>query len=76
MDNELKPSTKINNPMALGQYLLKERKSLKLTQKEISEFADVGRKFILEFEKGKTTVLPESEIPELPDQYRYSSLFR
>ncbi|WP_198408339.1 helix-turn-helix domain-containing protein [Desulfobacula toluolica] len=30
-------------------------KSLKLTQKEISEFSDVGRKFIIELEKGKAT---------------------
>lgn len=51
----MKPSIKINNPKELGQFLLKERKSLKLTQKEISEFADVGRKFIIELEKGKTT---------------------
>ena len=56
MGDELKPSTKINNPKELGQYLLKERKNLKLTQKEISEFADIGRKFIIELEKGKTTV--------------------
>lgn len=52
---EVKPSTKINNSKELGQYLLKERKNLKLTQKEISEFTDVGRKFVLELEKGKAT---------------------
>ncbi len=51
----MKSSTKINNPKELGQYLHKERKNLKLTQKEISEFSDVGRKFIIELEKGKTT---------------------
>jgi HTH-type transcriptional regulator / antitoxin HipB len=51
----LKSSTRINGPVELGQYLLKERKQLKLTQKEISEFADVGRKFIIELEKGKAT---------------------
>jgi len=51
----LKPLTKINSPEELGQYILKERKNLGLTQKEISEFTDVGRKFILELEKGKTT---------------------
>lgn len=51
----MKSSTKINNPKELGLYLLKERKNLKLTQKEISEFADVGRKFIIELEKGKET---------------------
>jgi len=51
----LKSSTKINNPKELGLHLLKERKNLKLTQKEISEFADVGRKFIIELEKGKET---------------------
>ncbi len=51
----MKPSTKINNPEELGQYFFKERKNLKLTQKEISEFADVGRKFIIEIEKGKAT---------------------
>ncbi len=51
----MKSSSKINNPKELGLYLLKERKNLKLTQKEISEFADVGRKFIIELEKGKET---------------------
>ena len=51
----MKLSTKINNPEELGRYILKERKNLKLTQKEISEFTDVGRKFVLELEKGKTT---------------------
>lgn len=51
----MKPLTKINSPEELGQYILKERKNLGLTQKEISEFTDVGRKFILELEKGKTT---------------------
>jgi HTH-type transcriptional regulator / antitoxin HipB len=51
----LKPSIKINNPKELGQHLFKERKRLKLTQKEISEFSDVGRKFIIELEKGKAT---------------------
>ena len=51
----MKSSTKINNPEELGQYILKERKNLNLTQKEISEFTDVGRKFVLELEKGKAT---------------------
>ncbi|MGM0654674.1 MAG: helix-turn-helix domain-containing protein [Thermodesulfobacteriota bacterium] len=51
----MKSSLKINNPKELGQHLLKERKRLKLTQKEISEFSDVGRKFIIELEKGKAT---------------------
>lgn len=51
----MKSSTKISSPEELGRYLLKERKHLKLTQKEISEFADVGRKFIIELEKGKST---------------------
>ncbi len=51
----MKSSTKINNPKELGLSLLKERKNLKLTQREISEFADVGRKFIIELEKGKET---------------------
>jgi len=55
MDNTLNPSTKINSPEELGQYLLKTRKSMELTQKEISEFADVGRKCIIEIEKGKAT---------------------
>jgi y4mF family transcriptional regulator len=53
--DHLKPSIKINNPEELGQYILKERKHLNLTQKEISEFTDVGRKFVLELEKGKAT---------------------
>lgn len=51
----MNPSIKINNPKELGQHLLEERKRLKLTQKEISEFSDVGRKFIIEIEKGKVT---------------------
>ena len=51
----MKNLIKINNIRELGLYLLKERKNLKLTQKEISEFADVGRKFIIELEKGKKT---------------------
>ena len=51
----MKPSTKISSPEELGQYILKERKDLNLTQKEISEFTDVGRKFVLELEKGKAT---------------------
>lgn len=51
----MKPSTKINNPKELGHRLLQERKRLKLTQKEISEFTDAGRKFILQLEKGKST---------------------
>ena len=51
----MKSSTKISSPEELGQYLFKERKRLKLTQKEISEFADVSRKFIIELEKGKPT---------------------
>ena len=51
----MKPSTKITNPKELGYRLLQERKRLKLTQKEISEFTDAGRKFILELEKGKST---------------------
>jgi HTH-type transcriptional regulator / antitoxin HipB len=55
MGGKLKFSTKINNPKELGQHLLKERKRLKLTQKEISEFSEVGRKFIIELEKGKAT---------------------
>ncbi len=55
MGNILKSSTKINNHKELGLYLLKERKNLKLTQREIFEFADVGRKFIIELEKGKET---------------------
>lgn len=51
----MNPSKKINNPKELGQHLLEERKRLQLTQKEISEFSDVGRKFIIEVEKGKVT---------------------
>jgi len=51
----LKSLKKINNPKELGQHLFEERKRLRLTQKEISEFSDVGRKFIIEIEKGKAT---------------------
>ncbi len=55
MEDKLKPSTKINNPEELGRFICRERKILRLTQKEISEFTDVGRKFVLELEKGKAT---------------------
>lgn len=51
----MKSLTKINNPKELGEYILRERKELQLTQKEISDFTDVGRKFVLDVEKGKTT---------------------
>lgn len=55
MGGKLKSSIKINNPKELGQHVLEERKRLRLTQKEIAEFSDIGRKFIIELEKGKTT---------------------
>lgn len=48
-------SIRINNPKELGEAVFRERKKLELTQKEISEFTDVGRKFVLELEKGKPT---------------------
>ena len=51
----MKYPTKINDPKELGDYIRQERKKLQLTQKEISEFTDVGRKFVLDLEKGKTT---------------------
>ncbi len=51
----MKSPTKINNPKELGEYILRERKKLQLTQKEISDFTDVGRKFVLDLEKAKTT---------------------
>lgn len=51
----MKSPTKINNPKELGEHILRERKNLQLTQKEISDFTDVGRKFVLDVEKGKTT---------------------
>ncbi len=52
---KMKSPTKINNPKELGESILRERKKLQLTQKEISDFTDVGRKFVLDVEKGKTT---------------------
>ncbi len=55
MGEEMKPSTRIKNPEELGQFILRARKDLQLTQKEISEYTDVGRKFVLELEKGKAT---------------------
>lgn len=51
----MKSFTKINNSKELGEYILRERKNLQLTQKEISDFTDVGRKFVLDVEKGKNT---------------------
>ncbi len=51
----MKNTFKINNPKELGEYILRERKKLNLTQKEISDYTDVGRKFVLELERGKTT---------------------
>jgi len=43
----LKPSTRINNPKELGRFFCKERKILKLTQKEISEFLATPSRFLL-----------------------------
>lgn len=51
----MKYPAKVNNPKELGEYIRQERKKLQLTQKEISDFTDVGRKFVLDLEKGKST---------------------
>ncbi len=51
----MKTSTKISGPEEFGRRIRRERKALELTQQEISEYTDVGRKFVIELEKGKET---------------------
>lgn len=40
----------------IGETLRKERKRMKLTQKELALYADVSPKFISELENGKETI--------------------
>lgn len=42
--------------IALGKLIQSKRKSLKMTQKEMSEKAGVGLRFIRELEQGKETL--------------------
>jgi len=44
------------NKARLNQFVRKKRKSLKMTQKEMSEKAGVGLRFIRELERGKETL--------------------
>lgn len=44
------------NSLTLGKFVKKKRKSLKLTQKEMSEKAGVGLRFARELERGKETL--------------------
>ena len=40
----------------LGAFVAKERKRQGITQLELSQAADVGRRFIVELERGKETI--------------------
>ena len=40
----------------LGAFVAKERKKQGITQLELSQAADVGRRFIVELESGKETI--------------------
>ena len=40
----------------LGAFVAKERKRQGITQLELSQAADVGRRFIVELESGKDTI--------------------
>jgi y4mF family transcriptional regulator len=40
----------------LGAFVAKERKRQGITQLELSQAADVGRRFIVELESGKETI--------------------
>jgi len=44
------------NQLSLNEFVRSKRKSLKLTQKEMSEKSGVGIRFIRELERGKETL--------------------
>lgn len=44
------------NQLPLNEFVRQKRKSLKMTQKEMSEKSGVGIRFIRELEKGKETL--------------------
>lgn len=46
----------ISSPIALGLIARETRKSMKLSQQEFADFAGVGRRFISEFERGKSSL--------------------
>ena len=45
-----------NKQLPLNKFIRQKRKSLKMTQKEMSEKSGVGIRFIRELEKGKETL--------------------
>lgn len=48
-------STRIDSPQALGQFIKKRRRQLKLRQPDLALTANVGIRFIVEVERGKET---------------------
>lgn len=46
----------IAHPAALGRLIVRRRKDLGLTQRDVSDFTNVGRRFVSELENGKPTV--------------------
>ena len=59
-DKEIFMSTQIQNALDLGRLVRETRKRLKLTQPQLALAANVGVRFIVELEAGKSTLRLEN----------------
>jgi y4mF family transcriptional regulator len=59
-DQEILMSTQIPRPQDLGRLVRETRKRLKLTQPQLALAANVGVRFIVELEAGKSTLRLEN----------------
>jgi y4mF family transcriptional regulator len=59
-DQEILMSTPIQSPQDLGRLVRETRKRLKLTQPQLALAANVGVRFIVELEAGKSTLRLEN----------------
>jgi y4mF family transcriptional regulator len=59
-DQEILMSTQIQSPQDLGRLVRETRKRLKLTQPQLALAANVGIRFIVELEAGKSTLRLEN----------------
>jgi y4mF family transcriptional regulator len=59
-DQEILMSTQIQSPQDLGRLVRETRKRLKLTQPQLALAANVGVRFIVELEAGKSTLRLEN----------------
>jgi y4mF family transcriptional regulator len=59
-DQEIFMSTQIQNSLDLGRLVRETRKRLKLTQPQLALAANVGVRFIVELEAGKSTLRLEN----------------